>query len=552
MKQKTLFLVAIGTGLLMSAQVFSQQQDSIDYREGYGLVLEQRWNEVQAHFIEFQSNYPDSAWTDDAAFWNCYAIEQASTEREEQFNCYQQFVDSFPDSSYVADASSKLAVLGSRLASRGSPEFITRLMEQSEVDFEFEFNAEEFSETFEETMALAEQEMERLREYGIDVPSMPDLPDLRIVTGDVQRINIDIDDIRDDALRMRDDMQRSRIEMQRMGREMRFRRNSADDELLTVIAALRDNVCAAEILIERLRSTDNPEMRARLVMLLEDFEGEQISAALVDVINNDSSQEVRNNAVFALLDRNEEASRDLLLDIAMSSEFPTNVRAEILDDMEDWDENLAVSTLESILAAEDDPVLVSEAADSLADIGSEAALNVLFDMFQSKQDPTARQLILEQIADVETPEVIAFLTDIALSGQDDEVAVIAIEGIADREDNIAVAALDHIFVNSTSQQRRLAILSGIGDSETQQAVELLERVLNSETEPEVVAAAVRALGDTELASAVPLVLDTYRNNTDEQVQRAAIRALRRLDDRPAATEGLLEMLEDQLNQPVDQ
>jgi len=208
--------------------------------------------------------------------------------------------------SWAADASSKFAVLGSRLASHGYPEFIARVIDQS--GFEFEFDAEELSATIEEAMARAEQEMERLRESGIEVAPIPAIENLNIVTGDLQRINIDIEAIHNNAVRMQEEMQRPRIQMQCLGPEMRFHRNSADNELLAVIAALRDNARAA----------------------------------------------------------------------------------------------------------------------------------------------------------------------------------------------------------------------------------------------------VRALGDTELTSAVPLVLDTYRSNTDEQVRRAAIRALRRLNDHPAAIEGLLEVLEDQLNQPVDQ
>ena len=41
--KRTIFLLLIsGFGLLPNTQVFSQEQDNLDYRVGYGLVLEQR------------------------------------------------------------------------------------------------------------------------------------------------------------------------------------------------------------------------------------------------------------------------------------------------------------------------------------------------------------------------------------------------------------------------------------------------------------------------------------------------------------------------------
>lgn len=538
MKRRALLVTTLGAGLLMSAQVYSQQQDTLDYREGYGLVLEQRWNEAQAHFIEFQVDWPESAWADDAAFWNCYAIEQSGTEQDEHFNCYREFVENHSNSTWVSDARSKLAVLGSRLSGRGNPQFFAGAFQDG--DWDFDFDADEFSESIAEAMAAAEVEMERLREAGFPVPPIPPIPDLSGLAN-LSDIDVDVRVLRETGERMRREVDRMRI------RGNRFSRNTADDELLTIISALRDNQRASAILIDKLRSSSNADMRSRIVMLLEDFEGEDVTNTLVDVINNDESEDVRNSAVFVLLDKDEESTRDLLLDIAVNPDYPVSVRAEILNNMEDWDEDFAVTTLSSILASETDPLLVSEAADSLADIGSDAALDVLFDNYQSKDELMARQLILEQIADVDSPNVITFLTDIALSDSDDQTAAIAIEGIADREDNVAIAALDHIYNNSTARQRQLAAIDGIGGSETEQAVEVLQQILAGSDQPELDAAVMRALGDTELQSAVAIVLDTYRNNSDAAVQSAAIRALRRLDDHTEATEALLEILEDQLS-----
>ena len=68
MKSKHLVPFTLGSALLLGAQAFAQEQDTLDYREGYSLILEQQWSNAQNYFENFRSQWPDSVWTDDAAF----------------------------------------------------------------------------------------------------------------------------------------------------------------------------------------------------------------------------------------------------------------------------------------------------------------------------------------------------------------------------------------------------------------------------------------------------------------------------------------------------
>jgi len=115
-----------------------------------------------------------------------------------------------------------------------------------------------------------------------------------------------------------------------------------------------------------------------------------------------------------------------------------------------------------------------------------------------------------------------------------------------------VAALEHIYLNTDSTQRKLAAIEGIGDAELSRSVEVLEQFLDGETDVTLVASIVRALGDTERESAVPAVLQAYQNSDDVAVRRAAIRALRSLDDYLSATDALLSILEERLNEETAQ
>ena len=347
--------ITLGIGLLANAQVFSQEQDTLDYREGYGLVLEQQWNEAQAHFIEFQADWPDSSWVDDAAFWNCYALEQSEggTDQTEHFNCYQGFIQNYPESTWGADARSKLAVLGTQLSDRGYPEFISGILGNNGVDgilgdgnWEFSFDSAEFEDTIREAMALAEEEMERLREQGYDVPPIPPVPPIGDVfafsNGDDFDFDFEFDreqieEMRENAERMRQEFDRVRVEVDRTRNQVRRLRNSGDDELLTIIGALRDDERVSDILIQRLETSDSPEFRARIVLLLEDLPGENIVATLTEIASNDAVEQVRNSAILVLLDRNEPESRQMLLQIATDADYPVSVRSQILDEMADWD-----------------------------------------------------------------------------------------------------------------------------------------------------------------------------------------------------------------------
>lgn len=542
--KKILVPVGIGFSTLFAAQAIPQEQDSLDYREGYSLVLEQKWSNAQNHFSEFGIEWPESSWADDADFWNCYSMEQATSEQDKHFQCYENFVGQWPESSWVADASSKLAVLGSELAALGYPEYVREFRE--DFDFDFDIDSDAMSEAIESAMAEAEREMQRfnaehqrLDDQGIPMPPTEPVPPMPPVS------SMDFSEIRESARQMRHQAEQVR---QRFNRESR---NSADEELLTVLSALRDNERASEILISRLEQSDSPAMRSRIVLLLEVVEGEHITKALVDVVKNDPSDAVRSNAVLVLIDRGSETTRDLLLSLAKDPDFPVMARTEIIEDMANWDPATTVPEISEIIGNSSDLGVISEGVESLSDIGNQAAIDELLNLFETTDRDEVRIFILEEIGETETPQIMAFLNDIAISHIDDQYASIAIEGIADREDNIALAALEHIYVNSSSLQRRYAAIEGIGESESQQAVDILDRVLTSNPDPMIVSATLRALGDTDLETAVPIVFNTYRSAPNADIQKSAIRALRRLNEYPSATDALLEILEQQLAEDLN-
>ena len=434
MKRKTFFTLSLSGVLLVSAQVFSQDQDTVDYRSAYNLILEQQWADARENFEQFSADWPESVWADDAAFWGCYSVEQEqSAEEQENFSCYQQFISSFPDSSWVADARTKMAVLGAELSALGYSEYIDQVTDEFDFDFDFDIDSDEISESVERAMEVAEREMERVRiEIGnIRIPNMPDFPDFP-----------DMPEFSDEQM---DDIRQAMRDARMQLHEMRHRRHSADDELLTIIGALRDDSRVSDLLIERLEDTEDDTMRTRLILLLEDLPGESISNTLLNIAENGDSEMVRNAAVMVLLDRDEENSRERLLAIATDDSYPASMRAEIIGELDDWEGTAAVDTLSRLLETESDPHIIREAADALSDMETTDSMLALMGTLDGLESAELRQEIIEEIADMDLPDVMSFLSETALSEQDDETAATAIEGIADREDGIAVAALENIL-----------------------------------------------------------------------------------------------------------
>lgn len=541
MKHKTLGLSAAILAAI-SIPFTAAQDDAGAYQEGYGLILQQRWSEARNYFQDFQSRWVESAWRDDAAFWECYALEQSGVPEAETFDCYESFVSTFTQSSWAEDARSKMFVIADRMSERGNPAFMdrARVMEDEDFDFDWDIDIDEDRITAEVSRALAQAqlELERFRDNRgpFEFPPMPPLPPL---------------DSLEDAEQMREMMDEMRSFADRQRQVLRRRgRNSADDELLTILSALRSDERASDLLLQRLDSSDDPALRARIVLLLEDVGGQAITRRLMDVAQNDADQRVRNNAIIVLLDREAPESRELLLSIAGSADAPLPIRAEIIDEMDDtddWSDSEVLPVLEDILGNAEEPVLMHEAAEALADRETEASVAILLRSYESQQNPQLRRVLLEAIAEVESAEVMNLLSGEAINAEDDELASIAIEGIADREDNVAATALQYIYANTDSQTRRLAAIHGLGDTETQTAVEALAGIVAETDNPVLLAEAAEALGDTERETAIPVLLDIYAASADERVQRAALNGLRELNDYPAATDAMLRILEQRLD-----
>ncbi len=68
------FFVALSSLPLRAGE--AQEKDAFAYKQAYNQVLEEKWAEAFKAMEAMVREYPKSAWTDDARFWQCYAREK--------------------------------------------------------------------------------------------------------------------------------------------------------------------------------------------------------------------------------------------------------------------------------------------------------------------------------------------------------------------------------------------------------------------------------------------------------------------------------------------
>ena len=79
------------------------------YKQGYDLILDERWEEAGKKLTEVTKQYPKSAYVDDAEYWSAYALMHV--DKRKAVTAYAKFIDRRPSSKYYNDAIADLSDL---------------------------------------------------------------------------------------------------------------------------------------------------------------------------------------------------------------------------------------------------------------------------------------------------------------------------------------------------------------------------------------------------------------------------------------------------------
>jgi hypothetical protein len=72
------------------------------YKEGYALVMEERWKEARARFSDLIAKYGKSDYLDDAKYWSAFCLKHTSPK--DAVAAYKKFIETYRSSSYYDDA----------------------------------------------------------------------------------------------------------------------------------------------------------------------------------------------------------------------------------------------------------------------------------------------------------------------------------------------------------------------------------------------------------------------------------------------------------------
>lgn len=536
---------------LVSNATMAAEEVRTDYQNAYQYVIQQRWPEAREYLQRFVQRWPDSDLADDASYWRCYAGEQEQGPEEEQFVCYGNFLQRWNNSEWRDEVRDRLVVMSDQYRGNFDAIDLDSLLESVDEDWDFDFDFDfdfdgdsiEFLDADErmriqEKVVRAQQEAVRAQQMAV-----------RRLEEQLQR-TFENGERREDLERMQRSVEAARRSLGNVQLRLRTDRR-LDSELLAVLTALRDDPGAMQLLTERLRNSDNPEVQARLVLMLEEFDSPEVTELLLELARNSTAPSVRRNAIAVLQDRedNDGEIHALLRDVVVDDAYPVDIRMSVVSSLDDWEESEALELLDGVMAPETDSDLIEAAAASLMRINSEQSRARLLAGYQRLTDDSQRYRVLERINIRRAPELMSFLRDAAVTNAGSRTGEIAVARIGAGGDAMALAVLSEIYGATDSTELQLSVINSLGSIRLPETVEFLRQVWsNNDGNDQQARATVRALDQLVMPESIPVLVMIYDDTSDSGIRTLALQAIRRFDDYdPQTRDFLLRVLQEQLD-----
>ncbi|MEM7350616.1 MAG: HEAT repeat domain-containing protein [Acidobacteriota bacterium] len=361
---KRLFGLGSTLGLLCLAAT-SARADNGDparvYRQGYDLVLDEKWQEAIVVFDKLDERYPDSEWTDDAAFWRCYAGQQRGTGAAESFACYDDVLQHHPHSEWADDIQRSLVRLAGELDRDGRPEYQDKIQHYGR------------GEHADRTLAV--------------LVALGDIGDERSLDVILERLDATQDEhLRARIVEILEDFDSPRA-LEKL--QLLIRNDPAPRVRMAAIDALGDlqPQAAAPLLLQLVRDTSQPDpVRVEALEELADIGAPNFDDLLEELALGDNDA-LAHEAIDVIGDHREgrEATVTRLVEI-LGKTAHAGRRAEVLDTLEDIPTDSAVAALVQVAKTDPDPRMRRIATESLGDMQTEAAREALIQLLQELDD----------------------------------------------------------------------------------------------------------------------------------------------------------------------
>ncbi len=360
------------------------------YKEGYQLILDERWAEAQKKFAELLAKYKKSKYRVDAEYWSAYALKHVNQAKA--IRAYDDFLKRHPHSTYLDDVVADIAELEARAHRAGAAEstMVHFMVQPAVPTAPHEAQAAIRGLTFNirrmERAMRRDFNPERINRLVVaPFPMPPDVGNGPIDKETKLKINTlrALGDIREDP--------RS-------------------------FATLRD------IALDR---TQPVLLRSVALTELANFQNEDIVPVLVQVAEKDSDATVRSSAVYCIASAGRDREKTYQTLTQIYSNTPASRagdREAIVTVIASVGRDQAVEFRASVARTDKNPDVALSAIDAIPETGADKDKVVRTLEHLYEETPAARtdqrETILYTVADVGNDRAVEFLGNVALKDED--------------------------------------------------------------------------------------------------------------------------------------
>lgn len=326
------------------------------YKQGYALILDEKWTEAMKKFAEVKTKNPKSEYLDDAAYWSAYA--QKRLDKKKGIAAYELFIENFPESSYIDDAVSDMSDGDVSVVVSGDAKNVrVRTPRPGSYSYSYGSTARASEQAMREAERQMRQAEREMRRSGVTAP----LPPLAMAWSGFGE----------------------RKEEKKLDKKTRMKLAA-----LRALAESENDEKAFAALKEVALDRSQPRiMRVTAVQSLGDFHRFDIVPTLVEIAKGDPDDDVREYAIYSIGDASKDKNKtvDHLITIFNATPKQKGKQLEtLLYVIADVGNDKAVDFLVKVATTHDNDDLGNDAVYYLGNIGSEKSRAALLRILKEK------------------------------------------------------------------------------------------------------------------------------------------------------------------------
>lgn len=533
------------------AQADPNSTDAQAYQEVYKYILEEKWEKALTEYDAFIQKYEKSQYLDDAHFWHCFAMEKTGAADEDVFKCYQDLIDTYPESQWADDAKRNLIVVGKRLVDMGKAEYgvIIKTMQES-MDKEIALTAisalrDIGSERAIDALAglYKSTQIRAVREEIIFTLSQFKSP--KVVQSLTKIVKEDPDrHMREKALFWLGQKSQSEQVIKLMEHvALNDPNQEVREKAIFALSQIREGKGIGALKKIAEGAKDTAVRRESVFWLGQQAKSEDVIQFLETIIRKDSDPEVQERALNALAHAHGNLGTPALINLAESNLDKTVRKQAVFWIGQRSKSEQAIRCLEKVALNDTDNETRKTALHALSRIPEGRGIEALKKIGNTAKDvETRREAVFWLGRRVKSEDIIKFLQDVAQKDTDIEIRNSALLALSQAPGGRGVEALKKVAETVKDNEIRKQAVFWLGrQANSTDVVHFLEKVAREDSDSEIRKNAMTALVHAPNNLGIPALINLAKSHPDTEIRKDAIFWLGRSKD-PRAIEALIEIV----------